>query len=389
MSSTLNSGSLGAGSSCSQGPENLSRFRGAVVLYTSDQSLDRAHERATRIHVAERLAVLTGRKFEGECDGCSPGAYFVPNDTIFGIERAHELGIYDEHDLFGGVVSYPFVATKVITHELRNESAQAPPGWSFEFGRRVRGSVLAGYSAFTLDDARHAGKVLLETGPARVKPARGNGGQGQFVVCTESELDAVLATIDPTELAQYGVLLEENLNEVTTYSVGQIRVMDLLASYYGFQRLTVDAEGNTVYGGSDLVVTRGGFSTLFDLHPPKAACVALKQAQIYDAAANECFVGMFASRRNYDVAQGWNYRGMPCFGVLEQSWRLGGASSAEVAALEALRNNCRLRAVRASCHEVYGEVDEPPAQAIVYFRGVDEQIGAMTKYAIVEPYAYT
>src|SRR5215208_4049722 len=69
---------------------------------------------------------------------------------------------------------------------------------------------------------------------------------------------------------------------------------------------------------------------------------------------------------------------------------LGGlAEQAAVAALEALRNNCRLRAVRASCHEVYGEVDEPPAQAIVYFRGVDEQFGAMTKYAIVEPYAYT
>ena len=74
-------------------------------------------------------------------------------------------------------------------------------------------------------------------------------------------------------------------------------------------------------------------------------------------------------------------------GVLEQSWRIGGASGAEVAALEAFRAEPALRAVRAATVELYGQdVPPPPAHATVYFRGVDEKDGPMTKYALVESY---
>jgi hypothetical protein len=31
--------------------------------------------------------------------------------------------------------------------------------------------------------------------------------------------------------------------------------------------------------------------------------------------------------------------------------------------------------------------DSAPADAVVYFRGVDDHAGAMTKYARIEPYA--
>jgi hypothetical protein len=71
--------------------------------------------------------------------------------------------------------------------------------------------------------------------------------------------------------------------------------------------------------------------------------------------------------------------------VLEQSWRIGGASGAEVAALEAFRADPGLRAVRASTVEIYGEA-EPPPNATVYFQGVDERDGPMTKYARTEPH---
>ena len=39
--------------------------------------------------------------------------------------------------------------------------------------------------------------------------------------------------------------------------------------------------------------------------------------------------------------------------------------------------------MRASTVEIYGEA-EPPPHATVYFRGVDERIGPITKYAMVE-----
>ena len=73
-------------------------------------------------------------------------------------------------------------------------------------------------------------------------------------------------------------------------------------------------------------------------------------------------------------------------GVLEQSWRIGGASGPEVAALEAFRADPALRAVRAWCIEAYGADVTPPSGAITHFCGVDEKVGCITKYTLVERY---
>src|SRR5689334_15227524 len=100
----------------------------------------------------------------------------------------------------------------------------------------------------------------------------------------------------------------------------------------------------------------------------------------------ECFPGLFASRRNYDVAQGWDARGQWHSGVLEQSWRIGGASGAEIAALELFRAEPARQAVRTSAVEVYRINQAVPPHAIIYFSGTDERAGPMTKYAVVEPY---
>jgi hypothetical protein len=110
----------------------------------------------------------------------------------------------------------------------------------------------------------------------------------------------------------------------------------------------------------------------------------VKQACVYDSAALACFAPMFGSRRNYDVAQGVNGAGARCSGVLEQSWRIGGASGAEIAALEAFAADPGLSSVRASTVEVYGASDAPPADAVIYFRDVDERVGPLTKYTTIE-----
>jgi len=65
---------------------------------------------------------------------------------------------------------------------------------------------------------------------------------------------------------------------------------------------------------------------------------------------------------------------------------MGGASAAEVAALEAFRTNASLDVVRASTTEVYA-TESLPTDAVVYFRGVDDHAGAMSKYVRIEPYA--
>ena len=349
------------------------------------------HERVTRAVVAERLAALKGFAYGGEYD-CSAQylgrLYFVPSNTLVSLEQAAQLGIAGEHDLFGGVVPYPFVATKAITHALIEPNAFAPEGWSNTFPHQVHSAVLEGYSVFTVGQAYAAGERLLGNGPIRFKPVHATAGRGQRVIRSLPELADALATIDPAELAHSGLVLEENLTAVTTYSVGQVRVADLTATYYGSQRLTTDNAGSEVYGGSDLVVVRGNFDDLVRLPFPENVRMAVEQARVYDAATS-VFPGMFASRRNYDVAHGTNARGQRRSGVLEQSWRMGGATGSEIAALEAFRADPGLEVVHASTFEIYGESQAPPPRATVYFRGTDERVGLLTKYTVVEVHGNT
>jgi hypothetical protein len=152
--------------------------------------------------------------------------------------------------------------------------------------------------------------------------------------------------------------------------------------------MTKNNRGAEVYGGSDLTVVRGGFDRLLALPLSEEVALAIDQARTYDAAASECFEGLYASRRNYDVAQGLDGAGSWVSGVLEQSWRLGGASGAEIGALEAFRADPSLRIVRAMTREVYGEAPELPTGAVVYYSGVDASVGALTKYAVTEPHGH-
>jgi hypothetical protein len=362
-----------------------------VVSYSGPQGYNpRSHECVTRMKIAEKLAAIKECEFAGEFDhgaGYAARVYYVPGRTIIGAGAAAALGIRCEHDLFGGVVPHAFVGTKSITHPLPDTEAYAPDGWCGAFGEAVREAVLRGYSAFTREDALRAGERLLARGPVRIKPALEVGGRGQAVVASVQGLRDAIAALDTTALRECGVVLEENLTEVETYSVGNVRVGDLVASYVGTQRTAVDNNGSEVYGGSHLVVARGEFDALLALGLQPALARATALARAYDEAAHAHFGGLFASRRNYDVVAGCDADGARRSGVLEQSWRLGGASGAEIAALEWFRRDGDARAVRAWCVEVYGDSAEPPAAATVYFRGIDEHVGYITKYTMIEPWS--
>lgn len=165
------------------------------------------HEIAARVSVAKALAGLKGYRFGG---GYQPtlrrnGAlYFVPSQTLSG-EEARALGIRGEEDLFGGVVPFPFAATKAIAHPLPGCAAFRPSGWCEAFPERVREVVLPGFSAFAREDAREAARRLLANGPVRLKRGRGIGGRGQAVI--EALDHPVFDTLDETELRTYGLVV--------------------------------------------------------------------------------------------------------------------------------------------------------------------------------------
>ncbi len=347
----------------------------------------REHELVSQICVARELARLIGGRFDRYIDARHPGAetglgYVVPNDTIVGREQALRWGIESADDLFGGVVPFPFMATKVISHPLVAADACCPPGWDARLSTRIADVVLPGCSVFSMRDLYRAARAMLPGGPVRVKLAGGIGGLGQFVIAAERELDERLAGIDAAEVSRRGAVVEPDLREPRTWSVGQLRIGRLCASYFGTQRTVRDRHGADVYGGSSITMVRGGFDALAPHMGGDASLrCAVEFARRYHDAAFATFHGMFASRCNYDVVQGFDAGGTQRVGVLEQSWRVGGASAAELVALHALHDEPARVKARAETVEVHGAEPALPDGAFVHFRGVDDWIGPLTKYA--------
>lgn len=340
------------------------------------------HDLHTRAAVAQALADVLGYQFAGASTDAAPpapGTYLVPSDTLTP-EEARRLGVEGPDDLFGGVVPHPFVATKLVSHGLVSWLSEAPGGWPWELGRMLGDSVLPGYSVFNREDALEAGRRLLVGGPVRLKDAAGLGGAGQSVAATHDELAAQLDRVGAERLAR-GFVIERNLAEVTTLSIGQVRVGPCVASYAGRQYTTHNHRGREVYAGSSLTVVQGDFDVLLRLRLSRPVCLAIEQARRYHETMHEVFDGLFVSRANYDVAQGKDGQGRWLSGVLEQSWRIGGCSAAEVAALHAFKAH-RVPVVRASTHEIYGDAVVPRG-AWRLFDGVDPQAGRLVKYAQV------
>lgn len=354
------------------------------------------HEKASINFVAQRIAKLLACEFFGEYNdathqtgGVKDNAdetsfYFIPNDTLLRAE-AENLGIQGPTQLFGGCVPHEFVAAKCITHPLIDNGSISPAGWSNDFPESVRHVTLRGFTAFSKADAMIAAEKLLPFGEVRIKAPLSRGGNGQSVVDSLHQASAFLQTVDDENFADHGVVLETNLQEETTRSVGTVTIGQTQISYCGSQVTTVNASGDSVYGGSTIRAVRGSFNNLLKLAWSKEEIIAIEQAMIYDFAADTCFNGFFASRRNYDVAQGFDRDNQFCSGVLEQSWRIGGASPAEIAAIEAFSQDPELISVRTSCREVHAICDVPD-KSDIYFRGADADVGHITKFVTIDAY---
>ena len=349
------------------------------------------HEVETNRKLAHWLAQILDLPFAGSYDPALHGdsdLYLLPTQTLVGGPAARQLGVSGPEDLWGGYVEHDFICTKAITHGLLSHDAIAPQGWAPLFAERVRKVVLEGISVFSLDDALPAAEQLLERGPIRLKPIHACAGRGQEVI---RNLDAFRQLLMRPEIAEQftsGVVLEQDLSKVFTHSVGQSFIGDKVLSYCGDQYLTQDAHGEDVYGGSNLLVVRGYYDDLLGLDLPVDVRLAIEQAQVFDAAADEAYPGFYASRRNYDIAQGLDAQGQRCSGVLEQSWRLGGASSAELLALQAFADDPALQRDRASTHEVFGTPDLP-TDATLFYQGIDSELGQFSKFARIREHDHS
>jgi hypothetical protein len=355
---------------------------------TQSSALNNEHDKASRSELARRIARLGDARFvdhdmsgDQQLSSGQPDTLFIPTGTI-DLSTARKLGIQTESQIYGGVVPFPFVGSKVITHPAFGDAPAVPAGWRAELGWALAPHVLSGWSAFTFQAVRAAAIDMLGRTAIRLKEVEATAGLGQFVATSVKELDEAMDQLDESAMSGHGMVIEENLHDVVTYSVGTTRLFGEAISYWGTQRLTTNNNGATVYGGSTLHVVRGGLERLASLSLTDEQQQGIDKAIAYDAIVSRFYPDLLASRRNYDVAAGVNSYGERRIGVLEQSWRAGGASGAEIAAFEALVRDPGRSAVTCMTMEIYGEVDAAPAGSMIYYSGVDPVAGPMTKYVM-------
>jgi hypothetical protein len=356
---------------------------GVAAFAAPGVSQGNEHDRACRAVLLTRIAGLLGVPVlppGGSSDGMAGRLLLVPGEALL-LADAARAGIRERRQLLGGAVPASFVGTKAITHGLFDDDAARPPLWSTRMADDLGDAVLRGFTVFSHADAARAGRALLAMGPVRIKDVCAKAGLGQIVVRDAAALDAMIATQTPAALAEHGLVLEEDLTDVVTYSVGSVELGERMVSYWGSQNLTIDHKGREVYGGSDLFVVPGDLDALARLDLPAELARAVECAARFDRAAHQAYPDLLLTRRNYDVIEGTDAAGRRRIGVLEQSWRVGGASGAEIAAFEAFRDDPSLESVRCSTVEIYDRVT-PPVGATLYYAGDDPVAGPMTKYTM-------
>ena len=169
--------------------------------------------------------------------------------------------------------------------------------------------MLPGYTAFSVADARTAAARLLSCGPIRIKEPLAAGGAGHTVATTFDQVEEFLEAFPEAAIIAHGLVVELNLRDVTTLSIGRIAIDDVAIAYYGTQTVATNNAGCQAYGGSALVCVRGGWEPLARLPMPGAVRLAAAQAKLYEDAMRE-YPGFMVDmlRLWHRLSGGWDRR---------------------------------------------------------------------------------
>jgi hypothetical protein len=294
--------------------------------------------------VGERLAGLLGGKV-CNIENSGNDRYFLPHAALTK-SVSEPMGIRTEDDLFGGVVEIASHRDKAILHPRVPDYEQNCIWHSSKFADLVSGAVLPGFSVFSAADAHRALRQLQAEGyVVRGKDPTRDGSGGQWVIKDEAHLNSIMASLPEEQILNHGLVLESNLETLETLSIGQIYLNGKFYSYYGNQESTTSPKGNQTYGGTTLTMMRGPFEDLAQSVDDPHLSRAIEQARtVYSAYS---VYDPLISRANFDVVQGQTANHEFLSGVVDQSLRIGGATPAEVMAIEALQRDPSTKQVTA------------------------------------------
>ncbi|MBD2606110.1 DUF3182 family protein [Scytonema hofmannii FACHB-248] len=393
----VSSSSLGDGQSNSVPFKNLviPEFKVETLVINSNKPpVKFAYYRNLRI--AAKIAEIFQR-FGGIEQGKT---YYVADKTIVLELKENQKLIEDaliesEKDFFGGIVARPHQSTKAIMHPLVSREAVCPLGWSHEFSEELaqRNLVLPGFTVFSTDDLRIAFKELYNKGvyQIRLKDPLAFLGMSQFVISSFQELEQFISDkiADQGKLQQYGLVVEENLHpeDLKTYSASFITVGSHQVQCLGVQRFS-----QGLYTGTDLVIMRTGkciFPKLLaqvGIFNNEDAQAIIDKALLFRALLNKHIPEIKTARFNLDIVSGIAsiYSNGTCelvkrFALLEQSFRVGGASPGEIWGLESLLSDPDVDAVCASTYYRYGdEAYQTVSEEEILYCGVDNRFGPIS-----------
>lgn len=323
--------------------------------------------------IAEQL----GRVYQGEY---KPGAeldaaFWVPHAPMTP-EEAGALGITSKEQIFGAVVE-PLHAQKSVFHCPLPRATYVPAHFPLDFSRSVQVISAPGYTAFTPQDALLAFESLLQQGHSpRFKNPTATAGLGQRVASNRQEAEAVIAAISGDVFRRFGVVIEANIpisvGQPHAFSSGWIELGGEEYTYVGTQS---QGEKN-IYTGTRLHMVRGH-------EPPYVPDIpnAVTDHTTYLLGLLGLLDGLqIATRCNFNFVKSMHDE---VFAV-EPTFRIGGATGAELLAIGYLKDHPEEDQVVASTRFVYDQHEPLPAGAHRLYSGNDRIFGVREIFASLE-----
>lgn len=295
--------------------------------------------RARNGQIGTDIAQLLGIPYRGYAfdSVAEPNLYIVTSKTLTKETAAKKFGSSSSADFYGLAVGDINDVGKAILHPTH--ATRTPSFYRADFAEKVRRFVLPGLSCFSPLDAQTAYHEYANNGfDLRFKVANESDGNGQYKIDNPNHLKDV---IDQERKAlKEGVVIEANLNDPNTISLGFVQIGQQQYSFIAHQKNTQpNAEGQSKYLGANVTVVRGPMEVFLkdkdlSMLENTAALQAIEFNQLYQQTFRP-----YASRLSYDVVTGFDNHGNTLSGVTDITGRVGGTCPALMVSLLAMQED--------------------------------------------------
>ncbi len=284
--------------------------------------------RARNGHIGVDISSILGIPFRGLSTEqiVGPNHYVVTSKTMTKQDALNRFGINSTSDFYGLAVNDINEVGKAILHPAPGEIT--PQFYNPRFADRARHLVLPGFACFSTSDAQSAFAHYEGNGfGLRFKVANESDGNGQFKVDDASHLQHLLE--EQRQALTEGIVLEANLHDPTTISVGYAQLGDQRYSFIAHQKNTPpNAEGQSKYLGAKVTAVRGSMEIFLSdqdmtLNDRLAVLKAVEFNRLYQQTFHP-----IASRLSYDVVLGLDDHGDILSGITDITGRVGGTCPA-------------------------------------------------------------